>query len=84
MVIEIVFQVINADGSIIGTSLNVTVLALLNAGISMKSLPIATTCLISSTTTGASELKMLFDPAAEEEAEDEISIIVLVTDSARE
>ena len=67
MVIEIVIQVINADGSIIGTSLNAAVLALLDAEISMKSLPIATTCLISSNTTGASEFKVLFDPVAEEE-----------------
>ena len=75
MVLEIVIQVINADGAIIGTSLNVAVLALLDVGISMKSFPIATTCLVSSNTTAAIEVKMLFNPAADEEAEDEISII---------
>lgn len=72
MVIEIVIEVINADGSMIGTSLNAVVLALLDAGISMKSLPIAITCLISSNTTGASKFKVLFDPVAEEEGKYEI------------
>jgi len=84
-VIEIVIQVINADGSLVGTALNATVLALMDAGLLMNSLPVTTTCLVSSNNgTGNSDLGIMFDPSAEEEAKDDVAVIVLVTDSVKE
>jgi len=80
MVIEIVVQVIKADGSLIGTALNAIVLALMDAGISMNTLPVATTFLVSSfSNSNINSLKILFDPSAEEEAKDEYAVIILVT-----
>jgi len=83
-VIEIVIQVINADGSLVGTALNATVLALMDAGVLMSSLPVTTTCLVASNGTGNSNLMIMFDPSAEEEAKDDVAIIVLVSDSVEE
>lgn len=84
-IIEIVLQVIQADGSVLGNSINAAVLALMDAGIEMKSIPIGTTCLI-----GKDNTILLLDPCGQEE-EDEEGIMdekkkggttfVLVTDS---
>ena len=81
-VIEVVIQVIKSDGSLITSALNAATLALLDAGIQMKSLPIATTCLVP--TNGDSSTEIRFDPTAEEESSDEYAAIVLATDSVKE
>jgi len=81
-VIEVVIQVIKADGSLVATALNAATLALLDAGIQMKSLPIATTCLVP--TNGDATKEFQFDPTAEEESSNEYSAIVLATDSVRD
>jgi len=83
-VIEIVVQVIKADGSLVGTALNAAVLALMDAGVLMGSLPVTTTCLVESNGGGDGGLGITFDPSAEEEAKDEVAVIVLVTDSVKE
>lgn len=96
-VIEIVIQVMKADGSVIGTALNAAVVALLDAGIQMTSIPIATTCLLDWNTAASvtndndndDDLKssssqlLKLDPVAEEELSDNCSVIVLVTDSVQ-
>jgi|EP00979_Chaetoceros_neogracilis_P003069 exosome complex component RRP46 len=81
-VIEVVIQVIKVDGSLVATALNAATLALLDAGIQMKSLPIATTCLVP--TNGDVTTEFRFDPTAEEESSDEYSAIVVATDSVRD
>ena len=81
-VIEIVIQVIKADGSLVTTALNAATLALMDAGVQMNSLPIATTCLVP--TNGDSSAEIRFDPTAEEESSEEYSAIVSATDSVRE
>jgi ribonuclease PH len=81
-VIEIVIQVIRADGSLVGTALNAATLALLDAGIHMNSLPIGTTCLVPINGDLVTEIR--FDPTAEEESSEEFSVIVLSTDSVRD
>lgn len=73
--IEVVVEVLKGDGSILGTTVNAAVLALMDAGIMMRSLPIATTCVISDN----SIIKL--DPTADEETEDGSASVVLVTES---
>lgn len=73
--IEIVIQVIKEDGSVISTALNAAVLALMDAGVQMKYLSIATTCLVEN----RRELNLRLDPCEEEEYNDDCALIVLVT-----
>lgn len=75
-IIEVVLQVINADGSVVSTALNAAVLALMDAGVRMHRIPIGTTCLVKKIDSG---LKLIFDPTAEEESNREYSAIVLAT-----
>lgn len=77
--IEVVIQVMKADGSVVGTALNTAVVALLDAGIQMKSIPIATTCLLDWSAETKNCLKL--DPVASEELHEDSSVVVLVTDS---
>lgn len=74
-IIEVVVEVLKGDGSILATTVNASVLALMDAGIMMRSLPIATTCVISNN----SIIKL--DPTADEELEDGSASVVLVTES---
>jgi exosome complex component RRP46 len=76
-VIQVILQVIQSDGSVLSCALHAAVAALLDAGIAMLSLPVATTCLLSN----SSPLRL--DPTAEEEENDEASVIILVNDSIK-
>jgi exosome complex component RRP46 len=76
-VVEVVIQVIQEDGSLLGCSLHAAVAALLDAGVALKYLPVATTCLVTGT-----ELKL--DPIAEEEdcgGGDDLAVAVVVNDN---
>lgn len=83
-VIEVVIQVIKADGSLVATALNAATLALLDAGIQMKSLPIATTCLVPINGNGRLSDEIKLDPTAGEESSEDYSAIIVSTDSVRE
>mmetsp|Transcript_12802 Transcript_12802/g.19385 ORF Transcript_12802/g.19385 Transcript_12802/m.19385 type:complete len:253 (+) Transcript_12802:143-901(+) len=74
-IIEVVVEVLKGDGSILSATVNASVLALMDAGLMMRSLPIATTCVISNN----SIIKL--DPTADEELEDGSASVVLVTES---
>ena len=76
-VIQVVLQIIQTDGSVLSCALHAAVAALLDAGIVMFSLPVATTCLLSKS------LPMRLDPTAEEEENDDSSVIVLVNDNLK-
>lgn len=75
-IIEVVIQVMSADGSVLSSAINAAVLALMDAGVRMNRIPIGTTCLVKCFDTGAN---ILFDPSAEEESNDEYAAIVLAT-----
>ena len=85
-VIEVVVQVIKADGSAVGVALNAAVLALLDAGVEMTGLPIATTCLVVPKDGSHGEdgdgYELHLDPCAEEEAGSQGAAVVLVIDSS--
>ena len=85
-IIEVVIQVIKADGSVVGTALNAAVLALMDAGIRMKSLSVATTCMVpmNATSKNFKDGDILFDPTSEEESKEDYSVVVLATDSVQE
>jgi exosome complex component RRP46 len=59
--ISVIVQVLSEDGSLLSTAINATCLALLDAGISLKSLIGSVTCAISADGT------LLLDPDAKEE-----------------
>mmetsp|Transcript_4991 Transcript_4991/g.6449 ORF Transcript_4991/g.6449 Transcript_4991/m.6449 type:complete len:245 (+) Transcript_4991:225-959(+) len=82
-VIEVVIQVITADGSLVSTALNAAGLALMDAGIEMKSVPIGTTCLVKSNGSDNYD-EIIFDPSAKNESSEDHSVIILATDSVRE
>lgn len=98
-IIEIVIQVIKADGSILGTALNTAVLALLDAGVVMRSLPVGTTCLVGpffrrennsdADRNDGSADSLRLDPTSEEEEliqttdDSGYAVVVLVTDSTQ-
>lgn len=75
-VIQIVLQILSADGSVLGAALNGAVAALMDAGIAMKVLPVAVTCLISEIDNSTIQL----DPSLEEEQVG--GVVVLVSESA--
>lgn len=73
-VIQVVLQIIQADGSVLSCCLHAAVAALLDAGIVMTCLPVATTCLLK-------EASLYLDPTMEEEQDDDASVLVMVNDS---
>ena len=81
-VIEVVIQVIKTDGSLLSTALNAATLALIDAGVEMNSLPIGTTCLVKVNADDADDLKL--DPCADDESNQDYSVIILATDNVRE
>jgi ribonuclease PH len=77
-VVEVVLQIIQADGSILSCLLHAAVAALMDAGVDLLSLPVATTCLLSSKST-----LIQLDPMSAEEEEEDTSILVLVNESSQ-
>ena len=69
-VVEIVIQVIQADGSVLGCALQAGVAALLDSGICLRHLPVATTCSIGT--------ELLLDPTAEEESDPDVTCMIMV------
>lgn len=78
-VIEVVLQIIQADGSLLSCLLHAAVAALMDAGVELLYLPVATTCLIST----KPDSSILLDPSTAEEIDPDMSILVLVTESNR-
>ena len=66
-VIEVVLQTINDDGSALSCALHATVAALMDAGICMKRLPLATTISMRSQDQDEDDELLLLDPNREEE-----------------
>jgi len=93
-VIQVTLQVVQADGSVLGGALNCAVLALLDAGIAMVGVPVATTCVVfdddvavdgdgdGTAAADANGETCWLDPDAEEESGDGRGISVVVTDAA--
>ena len=85
-VIEVVVQILKSDGSAIGTALNASVLALMDAGVEMVGLPVATTCLINEDggdgDADNKKFELRLDPCAEEEASGEGAVVIIVTNSS--
>jgi len=90
-VIQVVLQIVQADGCVLGSAINCALLALMDCGIAMWGLPVASTCVViprSCYTRGSSsdseekgeENTIWLDPTAEEEGGVGHSIVVLVTD----
>lgn len=78
-VIEVVLQIIQSDGSLLASLLHAAVAALMDAGVDLLYLPVATTCLV-----GDGTDKILLDPtSAEEQEHRDSSIIVLINDEKR-
>ncbi|KAL9190420.1 hypothetical protein ACHAXT_007631 [Thalassiosira profunda] len=83
-VIQVVVQIVQSDGSVLGSAVNCAVLALMDAGVAMKGLPVASTCAVipSAVGEGSGEATIWLDPTAEEEAGEGHAIAVHVTDMA--
>lgn len=80
-VIQVVVQIVQADGSVLGTAVNCAALALMDAGVAMRGLPVATTCLVVGKQPQIDESCIWIDPTAEEESAEKHSIAVLVTEA---
>lgn len=88
-VIQVVVQIVQADGGVLGTAVNCAVMALMDAGLAMRGLPVASTCVVFG---GAGEksgqervgggVTVWLDPTAEEESGEGHSTVVLVTDAS--
>jgi ribonuclease PH len=77
-VVQVTLQVIQSDGSLLGSLLHAAVAALLDAGIDLLYVPVATTCLVDSNSPYSS---IVLDPTSTEEEEDkDTSVVVLVND----
>ena len=79
--IEIVFEVLTSDGSVLSSAIQAGVLALMDAGIQMKQIPVAITCLVdpSGQENGDDYLmNILLDPTAEEEERENCGTVVIV------
>jgi ribonuclease PH len=76
-VVEVVLQDIQSDGSLLSCLLHAAVAALIDAGVDLLYLPVATTCLVKNNPSSS----ILLDPvSSEEEEEDGNSVIVLVNE----
>ena len=88
-VIQVVIQIVQADGSVPGVAVNCAVLALMDACVAMRMIPVAsTTCVVASRTCQESQQQLndninsvWMDPSAEEESADGHSIVVFVTEA---
>lgn len=88
-VVEVVLQVIQDDGSVLAAALHAAVAALMDAGVAMTNLPVATTFLVVPEQSSLSssdnnnnndqETLILLDPSAEEERY--ATVLVLVTEN---
>ena len=79
-VIEIVLQIIQDDGSVLGCLCHAAVAALMDAGVELLYLPVATTCLVMTMTENSTNGKHMLDPTLAEEEQENAAQIVLVTD----
>lgn len=75
-VVEVVLQIIQADGSLLSCLLHSAIAALMDAGVDLLYLPVATTCLVKKDSSG-----IYLDPTAAEEHEAETTVLVLVNES---
>lgn len=92
-VVEVVLQIIQADGSLLSCLLHAAVAALMDAGVELLYLPVATTCLIhdailsgqdpQSAPSSSSNAALYLDPSRAEEEESYTSIIVLVNEATQ-
>jgi len=74
-IVQVVVQVLAADGSVLVACLHACVSALMDAGIVMKTLPVGVTCLL------AADETIQLDPSAQEEQAEGAGVIVLVSES---
>mmetsp|Transcript_2604 Transcript_2604/g.6913 ORF Transcript_2604/g.6913 Transcript_2604/m.6913 type:complete len:283 (+) Transcript_2604:199-1047(+) len=88
-VIEVVLQVVQSDGSLLGCLLHGAVAALMDAGVDLLCLPVATTCLVqpnhqnnnNNDSSNHKSVVVRLDPtSAEEQEARESSIVVLVNE----
>jgi exosome complex component RRP46 len=84
-VVEVVLQVIQDDGSVLAASLHAAVAALMDAGVAMTNLPVATTFLImpsdSVVDDSSNKPLVLLDPSSEEERDPNNSVLLVVTEN---
>jgi ribonuclease PH len=86
-VVEIVLQIIQADGSLLSCMLHAAVAALMDAGVELLYAPVATTCLVQDSI-GISETSqhnssIFLDPCRAEEDEPNTSVVVLVNETSQ-
>ncbi|KAL3807038.1 hypothetical protein ACHAXA_010425 [Cyclostephanos tholiformis] len=86
-VIQVIVQIVQADGSTLGSAINCALLALLDAGIAMRGVPVATTCAVFDDEDvyddGEDTTTVWLDPTAEEESGNgNRGIVVLVTNAS--
>lgn len=77
-VVEVVLQDIQSGGSLLSSLIHAAVAALIDAGVDLLYLPVATTCLVKNASTS-----ILLDPVTSEEEEDGSSSIVLVNECSQ-
>ena len=86
-IIEVVLQIIQSDGSLLSCLLHAAVAALMDAGVDLLYLPVATTCLVRTTIVGNNKKinnNIWLDPtSAEEQEERDSSILVLVNEQRK-
>ena len=86
-IIEVVLQIIQSDGSLLSCLLHAAVAALMDAGVDLLYLPVATTCLVRTTIAGNNNKinnNIWLDPtSAEEQEERDSSILVLVNEQRK-
>ena len=97
-VIQVVIQIVQADGGVLATAVNCAVMALMDAGVAMRGLPVAATCVvignclnvdpkeehmeIDGETKHENDDVIWLDPTAEEESGEGHAVVVLVTDAS--
>lgn len=83
-VVEIVLQIIQADGSLLSCLVHAAVAALMDAGVEMMYTPVATSCLLHDPLDESSTVNSIYlDPCRTEEEEPNTSVIVLVNESTQ-
>jgi ribonuclease PH len=81
-IIEVVLQIIQSDGSLLSCLLHGAIAALMDAGVDLLYLPVATTCLVRTPSANNADKSIIrLDPTLSEEQEErDSSIIVLVNE----
>ena len=79
-ILSVTLQIESSDGSVLAAALHAAVSALMDAGVELRTLPVAVTCLLLVGSSNDFSQRIRLDPCHAEEQSDDAAVLVLVLD----